>query len=230
MASKGTGRALGWFMGLAAAACATPAWAQCQVSKLTAESPAAGDEFGGATGISGDYAVIGARQFSPGGIGEAYVFQRGATGWLQDARLTSSDGVADDQFGRSAAIDGETIVVGATGQDGGGLNAGAAYVFQRLGGNWVQTAKLTASEAAIDDAFGVSAGISGSFIVVGAVGDDDGGNGSGSAYVFRLSGGAWVQAAKLRALDAAADDQFGLGVAISGDYALAGAYFDDDSL
>ena len=86
-----------------------------------------------------------------------------------------------------------------------------------------EVAKLTASDAAVDDLFGFSVSVSGDTAVIGAFHDDDGGSDSGSAYVFTRSGGAWTQQAKLTASDAAAEDFFGYSVSVSGDTAVIGA-------
>ncbi len=113
--------------------------------------------------------------------------------------------------------------------DDAGSESGSAYVFVRSGTTWSQQAKLTAFDAAAIDQFGYSVAISGDTAIVGAYGDDDAGSASGSAYVFVRSGTTWSQQAKLTALDAAASDQFGYSVAISGDTAIVGAYLDDDA-
>ena len=92
--------------------------------------------------------------------------------------------------------------------------------------------KLVASDGAAYDGFGSSVSISGDYAIVGARSNDDNGNESGSAYVYyRNQGGpdAWGQLAKLLASDADTSDFFGISVSISGDYAVAGAYRDDDN-
>jgi hypothetical protein len=90
-------------------------------------------------------------------------------------------------FGLSVAVSGSTIVVGAPFDDiGSNLNQGSAYVFGRQDGSWVETQKLTASDAAVGALFGQSVEFSGSTIVVGAP-DDNGGQ--GSAYIFGRQGG-----------------------------------------
>jgi hypothetical protein len=210
-----------------------------QVAKLTADDGGIQDYLGYAVAISGDTAILGAPLDDDGEYdsGSAYVFGRnqdGADGWGQVQKLTASDAAADDNFGWSVAISGDTVVVGAYGDDDGGDDSGSAYVFERNQGgadNWGQVQKLTASDAAADDYFGWSVAISGDTVVVGAYGDDDGGGGSGSAYVFeRNQGGAdnWGQVQKLTASDAAANDVFGRSVAISGDTVVVGAPFDGD--
>ncbi|MDO8749562.1 MAG: prepilin-type N-terminal cleavage/methylation domain-containing protein [Dehalococcoidia bacterium] len=209
-------------------------WASApqQSAKLTASDGAANDKFGYSVAISGDTAVVGARFDDFGGNidqGSAYVFVRSGSAWSQQAKLTASDGAAYDKFGGSVAISGDTIVVGAFAADvGGNTYQGSAYVFVRSGGAWSQQAKLTASDGAAHDHFGLSVAISGDTAVVGANGADVGGNtAQGSAYVYVRSGGAWSQQAKLTASDGAARDEFGLSVAISGDTAVVGAYSAD---
>jgi hypothetical protein len=146
--------------------------------------------------------------------------------WLQQAKLTASDGAAEDRFGRSVAISGDTVVVGAHGDDDNGTNSGSAYVFVKSG-NWsdmTETAKLTASDGAASDLFGLSVAISGDTVVVGAY-DDDFGDKSGSAYVF-VKSSHWsdmTETAKLTSSDGAENDKFGRTVAISGDTVVVGA-------
>jgi len=105
-------------------------------------------------------------------------------------------------------------------------------VFGLVGGIWIEEPKLTASDAAVGDTFGNSVSISGDVAIVGASGDGDNGSFSGSAYVFRLVGGSWIEEAKLTASDAAAGDSFRssrFSVSISGDVAIVGALGDDDN-
>jgi hypothetical protein len=104
--------------------------------------------------------------------------------WSQLQKLLALDAEPDDNFGRSVAISGETVVVGAS--FGGGFEQGSAYVFVRSGEVWRQQQKLEASDAAAGDGFGNSVAISGETIVVGAFLDDGAaGFDQGSAYVFR---------------------------------------------
>ncbi|MSQ08671.1 MAG: hypothetical protein EXR44_05165, partial [Dehalococcoidia bacterium] len=141
--------------------------------------------------------------------------------WTQQQKLTASDGAANDFFGYSVAVSGDTAVVGAWGDDSA---KGSAYVFTRSGSTWTQQQKLTASDGAAIDYFGYSVAVSGDTAVVGAYGDD---SYKGSAYVFTRSGSTWTQQQKLTASDGAANDYFGGSVAVSGDTAVVGAYGDD---
>ncbi|HDS46409.1 MAG TPA: hypothetical protein ENN68_10125 [Methanomicrobia archaeon] len=104
----------------------------------------------------------------------------------------------------------------------------AADVFKRDGSSWTQQAKLLASDGAANDYFGDSVFLDGEYVFVGAIYDDDKGTDSGSAYIFKRSGISWTQQAKLLATDGAAGDYFGYSVALDGEYALVGAWSDDD--
>src|SRR6266498_4028747 len=195
-----------------------------QEAKLTAGDAASGDQFGAAVGISGEIAVVGAPVDDTAAgpnAGSAYVFVRSGTGWSQQAKLTASDAAAGDIFGFSVAVTGDTVVVGASGDN---MLAGSAYVFVRSGTGWSQQAKLTASDAASGDRFGDAVGISGNTVVVGA---SDAASDAGSAYVFVRSGTSWSQQAMLTASDAAVFDLFGRALAVSGDTAVVGAISDD---
>ena len=201
-----------------------------QFDKLTASDGSTGDEFGIAVAISGDTALIGARGHDSN-KGAAYVFTRSGITWSLQQKLTASDAAASDLFGTSVALDGDIAVIGASGDES---SQGAAYVFNRIGSTWTQQAKLTASDGASSDYFGVSVALSGYCALVGATGDDDLGSSSGSAYLFERAGGTtWFQRAKLTASDGASDDFFGISVALTGSTEvgstiLVGAHGDDD--
>jgi len=197
-----------------------------QQAKLIASDAAWYDEFGYSVSVSGDTAVVGAYDFYSPVIssGSAYVFTRSGLTWTQQQKLTASDAEEGDYFYYSVSVSGDTLVVGAFGDDG----TGSAYVFTRSGSTWTRQAKLTASDAAEGDGFGGSVSVSGDTAVVGANGDDDGGDNSGSVYVFTRSGSAWTQQAKLTASDAAAEDYFGGSVSVLGDTAAVGASGNDD--
>ncbi len=201
-----------------------------QQAKLTASDGAVVDFFGISVSISGDTAIVGAHGDDDNGSssGSAYIFQRSGTSWVQQAKLTASDGAVADNFGKPVSLSGDTAIVGANHDDDNGSNSGSAYIFQRSGTSWVQQAKLTASDGVTDDRFGVSASLSGDTAIVGADADDDNGSNSGSVYIFQRSGTSWVQQAKLTASDGGADDRFGISVSLSGNTAIVGAHVDDD--
>lgn len=180
--------------------------------------------------------------------GAVYVFVRDGDSWVQEAFLKASNPDEGDQFGISVAISGDTIVVGseresssATGVDGDQVNndlyrSGAAYVFTRDEGVWNQQAYLKASNPGSGYIFGYDVDISGDLIVVGSRGEsspsadlphEDGSLDSGAAYLFRRSGGSWLQEAFLKPDNVKAGDHFGISVSVSGESVLVGAYLDD---
>jgi hypothetical protein len=139
-----------------------------------------------------------------------------APAWMQQQELIASDGAANDSFGISVSVSGDTAVIGACGANG----AGAAYVFVQNGGLWRQQQELAASDGATNDCFGASVAVSGDTAVIGASAKN---SGRGAAYVFVLSGGLWSQQQELTASDGAAFDEFGVSVSVIGDTALIGA-------
>ena len=202
-----------------------------QQAKLLASDGATNDYFGWSVSISGDYAVVGAVRDNDNGIdaGSAYVFKRSDTTWVEEAKLLAADGEADDGFGVSVSISGDYVIVGSVFDDDNGDNSGSAYIFRHSDSSWVQETKLLSSDSDTAAFFGVSVSISEKSVVVGAFLTDDKGDSSGSAYIFSREGSNWVEGAKLLAFDGSASDWFGWSVSIAGDYAVVGAYLDDDN-
>lgn len=203
-----------------------------QQAKLIASNGTVDDRFGVDVAIYGDTAIVGANRKNVGvnsNQGSAYIFVRNGTTWTQQAELNASDGGADDQFGFGVTVFGDTALVGAYADDvAANTDQGSVYVYTRSGTTWTQQTKLTASDGAADDQFGVDLELNGNTVVIGAYLDDIGTNiDQGSTYVFVRSGAIWTQQAKLTASDGVTNDFFGRDVAISGDTAIVGAYFDD---
>ena len=207
-----------------------------QQAKLTASDGGANDELGTSVAVSGDTVVVGAPFATVNGNaaqGAAYVFVKPAGGWASEteaAKLTASDGAARDQLGNSVAISGDTIVAGAFfATVNGNNNQGAAYVFVKPAGGWAsetQTAKLTASDGAIDDMFGETVAISGDTVVAHSDAKVNGHPLQGAVYVFVKPASGWAsgtETATLTSSDGAGDDDFGDSLAISGDTVAAGA-------
>lgn len=204
------------------------------------------EEDSNATGVNGPQ-----RNNSARNSGAAYVFVRSGTNWVQQAYLKASNTGLNDQFGVSVAVSEDTIVVGAwlesssstgvngIGEDNNAFESGAAYVFVRSGTNWTQQAYLKASNTEAHDVFGWSVAVSGDTIAVGAPGessnasgvngnqDNNAALGSGAVYVFERTGTNWMQQAYLKASNAAASDEFGASVALSGATLVIGAYRED---
>ncbi|MCC6216752.1 MAG: hypothetical protein IT376_17970 [Polyangiaceae bacterium] len=231
----------------------------------------ADDGFGTSVALDADTVVVGAPQESSGQgtvtngptaatddakshAGAAYVFVRTGTEWAQQAYLKASNVGAVDGFGTSAAISGDTVVVGASfeassqttitngaagSSDDSAFQAGAAYVFVRTGTTWAEQAYLKPANAQANDGFGGTVAIDGDTVVVAATGEDSnqmtithGGAASsddsavdaGAVYVFRRTGAIWAQEAYVKASNAGAGDYFGFALAIRGDVLAVGAY------
>ena len=194
--------------------------------RLLASDGSTNDLFGISVSIYEDYAIVGSRD-DDNQKGSAYIFKRSDKIWYQEAKLTASDGVTGDWFGISVSIYEDFAFVGADADDNiYGLNAGAIYVFKRNGTSWIEQVKLTASDGASDSYFGRSVSIFGDYAIVGAYYVD---NKTGSAYVFKFTGGNWVEEDKLIASDGEAGDYFGITISIEENYALVGAYREDNS-
>lgn len=229
-------------------------------TRVAAEGVDVGNELGTCVAISGDTLVVGAPNHasaatgvngdesddSAAGAGAAYVFVRNGATWTQQAFLKASNAEAQDGFGGSVAISGDTLVVGAqressnaTGINGDqanneGTHSGAVYVFVRSGSNWTQQAYLKALNAGPVDLFGADVAIAGDTLVVGAPQESSSTRGidgasnddalrAGATYVFVRAGSAWSQQAFIKASNADAEDRFGEHVAIDGTNVVIGA-------
>ena len=203
-----------------------------QIAHLTAYDAEADDKFGYSVSINGDYIVVGAKEEDTNGsnAGSTYLFKRNSdTNIVQIAKLTAGDAQANDYFGHAVSISGDYIIVGAMYEDTGSTNTGCAYLFKRNSDtNIVQIAKLNAMDIQENDYFGVSVGISGDYIAIGAHGEDTRGSNAGSAYIFKRNSDTNItQISQLFAENAGANDYFGASIAISGDYIIVGAYLED---
>lgn len=193
------------------------AWTE--VAEIGASDGANLDRFGVAVATDSDLIVVGARgkDIAAGG---AYLFERSGGEWSEVDAVSLGDGAQDDLFGTDVALDGERVLIGASGRD----DAGAAYVLERQRGGWGVVAELTAPDAAADDRFGASVELDGDHAIVGAPRHD---SGTGSAYVFRRGGGSWRHVATLAADSPETGEAFGASVALAGDHALVGADGDE---
>lgn len=213
---------------------------------ITASDAQADDGFSFSLDLDGDMLVVGASGEDTGGsaAGSAYLFRRnsdGADHWGQVKILRASDAQASDRFGASVAISGDVVVVASINEDGGTgspiSNAGAVYLYSRNQGGddaWGQVKILRASDSQVGDRFGWSVSIDEDTLIVGASeedgGDSDPAGNAGAAYIFeRHLGGMdnWGERQILHASNFGSDDYFGYSVAVTGDTAVVGAYFED---
>ncbi len=215
------------------------------------------DAFGASVSISGDTIVVGVPDEDSASVGvdgvpvpgsetdsgAAYVFTRTNTTWSKQAYLKASNTREDDHFGDSVAVDGDTVVIGAPGDNGfsPAVVSGSAYVFARSGTTWTQQAHLESANPDLGDRFGTSIALEADTLVVGASGEDssssvvDGNqtnnsrSGSGAVFVFTRSTNTWTQSSYLKASNTGSNDGFGRAVALSGDTLVVGASGEDSS-
>lgn len=192
--------------------------------KLTDPDPVASAVFGHSVDISGDTIIVGAPSTDFGAwtsAGRAVVFVKGDVIWSDQVTFR---GYGDYwRMGEAVAIDGDTVLVGASWYDYSAPGSGLVFVYTRSGTQWSLQQHLAAPDGANSDYFGEILALEKNTAVVGVVHDDDAGTNSGSAYVFSRSGTAWYFLKKLTASDAAAGDAYGVGVSLSGDTVLVGA-------
>ncbi|MFK8039215.1 MAG: T9SS type A sorting domain-containing protein [Crocinitomicaceae bacterium] len=160
-----------------------------------------------------------------------------AQNWNEMIKAVASDRAASDLFGFTISIDGDRAAISAPleGEDGAGGNAvdsaGAVYIFELDAGIWMETAKIVASDRALNDRFGARICLEGDRIVIGSYIKDDVGaitiEKAGAVYVFDLIGSVWTETAKLVASDIGIDNRFGYDVSLSGDRIAVGSFYND---
>ncbi len=257
LARSGDGWTIGWL----------------QQAYLKAVNNDAADSFGESVAISGDTMVVGVSKESSNqttitngatasannsaaGSGAVYVYVRTGTTWTQQAYIKASNAAAGDAFGKSVAIDGDTIVVGAPLEDSTATgvsstvalgiptatDSGAVYIYKRTGTTWVLEAYAKASNSVAGIGFGSSVAINANTVVVGAPSESSNatgtsvaasGNtatpGAGAAYVYTRSGTTWSLESYLKSATNRAV-AFGTTVSVSVDTIAVGAPFDSSNL
>ena len=184
--------------------------------------------FGQSVSISGDFAIVGASGDGDLGVrtGAAYIYNNNSGIWIFHSKVYATEFTEESYFGHPVCINGSKVIIGAQGEGG---YSGASYIFKYNLNAWEQESRLIALDGASMDFFGYSVSISGDYAIVGANRDDDNGSESGSAYIFYNNSGIWQQQEKITASDGVESDYFGNSVSISGNYAIVGAYHDDDN-
>lgn len=247
-----------------------------QEAYLKASNAGADDYFGFSVSLSGDTLAVGASgedasqnvitngsaassDNTAADSGAVYVFRRNGAVWAQEAYIKAPNAGISDSFGRSVSLSGDTLAVGAYGEDSsqntvtngagsssdnGALDTGAVYIFRRTGSVWSGEAYLKAANANAADQFGVSVSLSGDNLAVGANGEDssqtvitngtsasadNGSNASGAVYLFRRGAGGWAQDAYIKASNVGANDYFGYSMSLYDDTLAVGAYGEDSS-
>ncbi|MBL1217868.1 MAG: hypothetical protein D8M59_10280 [Planctomycetes bacterium] len=216
-------------IGLVCMATATAPAQECEPSGVALLQPdyeVKYSEFGCSVALWGDMCLVG----DPGypnrhdeKTGAVFLFRRSGTRWVLEDKLRASDGEAGDGFGRSIAVSNDLLIVGASKSDGRWADAGAVYVFRWNGTTWDEEAKLYAFDGHEGQYFSSSLAVDDDVIVVGAPYDDQNGQWSGSAYVFRWDGAQWITDAKLLFPDVLEKDFFGRSVAVADNMIMVGA-------
>lgn len=197
-----------------------------QATKLAGNGTTFGARNGSSVAIDGDRLVLGARTTWEDagqtiGTGSAYVFVRSGSSWTQEAKLQATNYVAWAALGTSAAIDGNRVIVGAPGES---INTGAAYVFDKVGANWVQKARITGAGTDSGDWFGWSVDVDGNVAVAGTYNYDSVTPlGNGAVKVYAFDGATWSEKLELLGNPMFTGDTLGEAVAIQGDTVLGGS-------
>jgi len=203
-------------------------WAE--IAKLVASDADLLDHFGTSVSIAGRTVAVGAPlddDFGPSS-GSVYLFEQDDRGaWPEIAKRAASDGDTGELFGESIALGDSWLAVGAASDDAVDDFSGSVYLFARAEDRWIETQKLIPEDAAFLDLFGTSVALSGGRLAVGAIGDDADNRFSGSAYVFELSEGRWLESTEVVSGSGASGDEFGRSVALSSKALVVGAGRDD---
>ncbi|MCP3917435.1 MAG: hypothetical protein GY711_17960 [bacterium] len=195
-----------------------------QERKLIVAGMALDADLARAVALTDTHAFLGAPRHDTRGYqsGSVFVFERQGTQWSLVVELTAAGESTNDVFGWAVAADGDTLVVGAPGNDGAGWEAGAAYVFENTGGTWIQTAELVVPGASPRDLFGRSVAIEGDRVLVGAPAADTVGMDSGAVHAFVREPG-WAYVATLLPTELEPLDHLGGVLAMDGARAVVGA-------
>ena len=202
--------------------------------KLTAFDGAERDHFGRAVALSGDTLVIGAPEDDLNVAqdqGSAYLFTRSEGRWIFRFKIVAADGDANDHFGSSLAVSGDTLAIGAPGADNGtAFGMGAVYVYARNGTAWPLQQTIRPHDGKPYDGFGEAVALDGTTLAVGAsLADIDKVTDQGSVYVYTRAGTTWSFQQKLLGLAGSLRDRFGNAVALSGDTLAVGAFWEEDT-
>lgn len=202
-------------------------------SKLTARDGASGDLFGISVAIDGDTVLVGAdlNDEKAENAGAAYVYLFDGKQWNQQAKLMAEDGADTDIFGVRVALFGDTALISARRDDieGVGIDAGSAYIFERIKDKWKQMQKLVPPDGKADDRFARGVALNNDTALIGAMHHDEKGINAGALYVFKKQLDQWRFTSKVVASDGAPEDRFGWNIALSEQTAIIASPHRDDN-
>jgi len=179
-----------------------------ETARLTESDAGEFHSFGRSVCLFEDRLIVGAPL---NGTGAAYILNLLDGEWVEDAVLVASDQESADDFGRAVAVAGDIAIVGDPLHDEAGVDSGAAFVFRREGGVWLEEQVLTGADTDGGDKFGTSLAMHVSVAVIGAPQRN-------AAYVFRWNGAAWTEESRLEGASS-----FGQAVAVHDDVLVVGS-------
>lgn len=192
-------------------------------TRLMADKGEPDEYFGCSVSINGDYAVIGVEGNSQ--FDYIDIFKREGTNWIQQDRLSYSNGSSTYYTGPSVSINGDYIIAGAKYS-----RPGTTYIFKNNGGKWTQKFEFNINTSITHDYFGSSVAICEDYAISSTGQNDTGGTASlGSAYIFKREGAVWSQQTRLASPDGSWGNSFGYSASICGDFALIGANEDNEN-
>ena len=194
----------------------------------TANDMTLGHGFGTSLDTDGNVLVIGAECEELGETGCAYVYRENGGEWQLEQKLEPDDGVPGQGFGGAVAVDGDTIVVGSRSHDNGGTAAGAIFIFEWDGNNWIQARRFIPEVLEDFDRFGTDVDIDGDTIIVGSPARVSKTR-QGSVYVISNDGSDWAVRQNLTGSRSEIGDNFGDSVSISGSRFAVGAYLNEEN-
>jgi len=189
------------------------------------------DNLGRAVSLSGETAALGAPMADPLGAdsGAVYVYHRAGSDWVAGSKIVPLDGGSEEYFGGAVSLSGDTLAIGAMGDGDNGMESGSVYIYTRSGQSWSLEQKIIAFDGVLQDSFGTSVSVDGDTLAVGATGDDETSQDTGSVYIYNRENGVWSFVQKLNdATDVG--DAFGTSLSVSGNQLVVGAPKDEVSV
>ena len=203
---------------------------------LIPSAPAEGDEYGWSAVVDDDIIAVGAPYHDDvaDDAGAVFIFERNGDEWVEAAKLLPPFGEADGWFGRWLALDDGRLLIGAPYEDvtpatGGDpiIDTGAAYIYERLGGEWRRTATLLPEPLVPGASFGWSVAIDGDRLAVSAWADIVDEEQAGAVYVYREEKGQWRLEARVVPPEPQPAHQFGRDIELEENVLIVGAPGDD---
>ena len=198
--------------------------------KIIAQDRLPDDRFGKAVSVSENWLAVGANRddnINGSNVGSVYIYRYDNLNIIEEFHIIPHDGSSNDYFGKSLSLYNDWLVTSSIYDDVNGEKSGSAYVYWFDGSDWIFHTKLIPEDGNEFDRFGYSVDIYNDIIVIGSVYDDDMGEDSGSAYVYRLDNNQWILDEKLLSIEQESGDFFGVALSIYSDFIAVGSVYDD---